>query len=169
MGTACSVIQLARQQGDTMESFQSEQRFDSAEHMATVIRATRPRYEALLSALGSMGTEVLRDRVVERDQDCPPYNFIRSGAVVEFVFPPVPVEGVEDASEVIDPTPGYSLNRERTQATYDKSLVEGHVRVTYGDADNRASVAIEDMLDASQLPEGAATAITDFQDSFEVA
>jgi len=133
-------------------------RFPDTDIQATEVTTWRANYTSLVETLGSLGTEVRRSRVLETDQDIKPRNFVR-GAVHEFIFPPQETEVSEDKSGVIDPAPGYTLRREDVTRAFDESQVEGHIRVSYDDADSRISFSVKDVSGDSHIPDSAFAAL----------
>lgn len=127
-------------------------RFSSGGELASETRKWRSTYESLASKLGELGTEVKVRRTLESDQDIAPHSFVRD-AVHDFVFPPQTPGAEEDKSQIIDPTPGYTLSIQDVTREYDETQVRGHVRVQYDDADSRVTFSVTDLMGESELGE----------------
>jgi hypothetical protein len=128
-------------------------RFTNTDEQRDLITEWQARYTQAISLLGSLGTEVLTERVRERDQDIVPYSFIRN-AEHQFIFPRQRATPGQDQVEstVLDPTHGYRLVRESLRFGFNSALVTGLLRVNYDDADGRIAFSVTDMLDSSVLP-----------------
>ena len=133
-------------------------RFENTDVQATEVMTWRSNYSKLIDTLGSIGTEVVRRRTLETDQDIEPKRFVR-GAVHEFIFPPQETEVATDNSRVINSSPGYGLQRQDITRTFDESQVTGKIQVRYDDADSRISFSVSDMLDKSVFPLEVLTAM----------
>jgi hypothetical protein len=133
-------------------------RFRDTDTQAAEVTKWRVNYTKLVSTLGSIGTEVRRSRILEKDQDIEPKLFVRD-SVHEFIFPPQGTVIAEDKSGVIDSTPGYTLRKEDVTRTFDETQVEGHVQVRYDDADGRISFHVTDVKGDSQIPAEAQAAL----------
>lgn len=136
--------------------------FPGVDQQVTEVRKWRGLYDSLVAKLGELGTEVKRVRVLERDQDVAPNNFVR-GAVHEFVFPPQPEGRVGDMSHFIDTSPGYTLRQEDIHREYTDSLVRGRVEVRYDDAKSRVTFSVFDLMEQSELPDEAVAAIAQLE------
>ncbi len=116
----------------------------SGEPFADQVRTFSGRYTALLGGLARIGTEVERDRTIERDPDIAPHKFIR-GAKHVFVFPPQQAE-LEDKEDVrtgvIKGTAPYTLTKEAQTAAFDPALVEAQIEIRYDDANNLPVLSI---------------------------
>lgn len=143
-----------------MPLFQFEsQTFQGVEDQERLVREWRGRYDKLLGDLGLIGSEVKVNRVLEKDRDIPPYQFVRN-AVHEFIFPPQPdLRQVEDKSGVTDSTPGYELTREERAFEFDPEAARTHLRIAYDDSDSRVAFQVDGVDGKSILPEPVAAVI----------
>ncbi len=119
---------------------------------AEQIRNFRGRYDLLVEKLGTYCTEISRRRVLEDDPDIEPYHYVRNAEHV-FIFPPQDspeIRGHRDG--VVPGTTPYTLEHDSFTRDFDKGLVEGGVRLTFDDANNRPELAIGS---APNLPDGA--------------
>ena len=139
-----------------MEAVEISVRYLSVNHQAATIEQSRPVYDQLVSLFGELGSEVRRDRVLERDIDIRPYAFIRN-AMHEFIFPKQDVTLSEDHPEILRDHPDYLLRAERTKSIYDRAQVRGHLRLLYDDAGHAATMSIADLMEDSELPERITT------------
>jgi|GEM_PF-2717459 hypothetical protein len=136
----------------------STNRFTSTQTQAETVSRWQERYQQLAKVLGSLGTEVMIERILETDRDIAPYHFIRH-ATHEFVVPPQEVTVSVDHSGVIDTSPAYGLVRESRKSKYDETKITGHVRVNYDDAESRIQFSVDNLMDNSELPEAVSNAI----------
>lgn len=135
----------------------SRESYRTVEDKASVIGRTRSAYDELLRALGKLGTEVKRDRLLETNtNDCSSY--VRRG-IVEFIFPrqetvELTVEGGSVAGTLLQ------IVMERAMGAYDSTLITGHVLVEYVDSGGGADLEVVDLLGGdSVLPDEAIAAI----------
>jgi hypothetical protein len=117
-------------------------------------------YHQLLSACDNSGTVVMKDRLVERDQDIAPFRFFRRGTV-EYVFPKQKATLEEDRSRMVDPSPEYTLRAEKQVFKYNPAAVQGRIRIEYNDADNAPCLRVVDVLTDSSIPEPVKKALDD--------
>ena len=123
---------------------------------AEQIIAYRGRYDSVLGALASTGTEVVHSRTLETDPGVEPHDFVRH-AVHVFVIPPQPVE-LHDVERrelgVLEGTAPNTLVREDQIADFDKTAVKATITVTYDDAINIPRLGVtEQYTDAAALNE----------------
>ena len=118
------------------------------------------KYKFLLSVCDAEGTMVLQDRLLERDKDIAPYRFFRKGTR-EYVFPRQDAFLTEDKSRVIDPSSGYGLRTEKQTFDFNQDLVEGRIRIEYGDSGNRPVLKVSDVAGDSKIPEAVGKTLDD--------
>lgn len=124
-----------------------------AEAWGQQVAEWRSQYNSLLVSLDAVASEVKRRRTLEKDPDVFPRNFVRD-AVHEFVFPPQEVDMTEDAdSGVLEGNQPYTLTVDNQTAEYDKSKVQGHLRLIYDDTEQPSTFRVEDVMGESVLPE----------------
>ena len=116
------------------------------------------KYTSLVAVCQRHGTLIMQDRLLEKDQDTPPYKFFRKGTM-EFIFPQQKVSLAEDTSRVIDPSTGYGLRTEEQTFQFDTSAVQGKIRIEYKDAGDRPDLKVVDALgqNKSELPDEVRT------------
>lgn len=104
-----------------------------ADPAETILERQR-RYAAAIVALGTLGTEVSRQRRVILDVDNYPHLFF-GFASHRFVFPPQPVRPAESEAEPVVSEVG-TVQDEQIVAAYDDSLVKASLVLEYdGTAD----------------------------------
>lgn len=119
--------------------------------MAQKIRLNRPKYDLLLKKCSQYGTEIKRDRCLEKDIDIPPYNFVRKGDIT-FAFPHQDSIVPTIKRETIDENSGYSLTYETSNLKLNKSNLTGLLTINYTDSGSELIYEVKDLLKRSTLP-----------------
>jgi len=131
----------------------------SGEQFAEQITSFRTKYDKLLAALGAVGTEASRDRVMETDLDIAPYRFVRNGRHI-FIFPPQPDADYEEKSFALEGTKPYTLRQETREVKFDEDLVTGYLNVYYEDSGNVPELYVREMwIRPSEFPHEVLLAI----------
>lgn len=124
--------------------------FTDTDDQASQVRTWQERYETLIAKLGTLGTEVRRVRLTEKDRNTAPYRFIERGCHV-FIFPPQKPSAESAVISDVDHTPGFEARKEVIARTVDETRLAGQLLVTYDDADGKIDFTVSDGMHESLL------------------
>jgi hypothetical protein len=136
----------------------SMDRFPNTDVQAVEVTLWSGRYNQLLASLGRVGSEIRVTRTLETDQDIAPGHFVRD-AVHHFIFPKQETTLYDDQSHTIDATPGYELQKESRQYTFNSGKVTSLLEVSYDDSESRIDFRITNLGEDSNLQPNVRKAI----------